>query len=283
MEKVSIVLPVYNGQKYLRESIESILKQTYEDYELIIVNDASTDHTLEIAAEYAAKDSRIRVFSNDHNSKLPQSLNNGFAQASGEFYTWTSDDNVMLPDCLERMVETFREHPEVDLIYGKQAFIDESGKITGHRKYPKDMDDIYIRDIVGACFMYRKKVQEKLGGYDISKFLVEDYDFWLRAYEQFRFYYLPEELYLYRNHPGSLTSRRTEDQKQAVIQLLQDALQRISDPKKRVKIEAGLSYQYFWLSDYYFKKIRHSSITKDWAALLPHRIKVMAKELFGRQ
>ena len=90
--KVSIILPTYNGKKYIRDSIESIINQTYTNWELIIVNDCSTDDTQKIIEEYQQKDKRIIVINNEKNLKLPASLNRGFEEASGEYYTWTSDD-----------------------------------------------------------------------------------------------------------------------------------------------------------------------------------------------
>ena len=105
MPKVSIVLPCYNGEKYLRESINSIIKQTYQDWELIIVDDCSVDRSLEIAYEYMKNDSRIKVIHNESNCKLPCSLNIGFANATGELLSWTSDDNIYYPEALEIMVD----------------------------------------------------------------------------------------------------------------------------------------------------------------------------------
>ena len=91
---VSIVLPVYNGEEYLEKSIESVLRQTYENFEFIIVNDGSTDHTKEIVDKYALIDNRIRVI-HKQNEKLPKTLSRGFSEARGEFFTWTSADNIM--------------------------------------------------------------------------------------------------------------------------------------------------------------------------------------------
>ena len=89
---ISIVLPVYNGEQYIDKAVESIIGQTYKNWELILVNDCSTDHTLEILEEYAGKDVRIRIINNTHNLKLPASLNVGFENAKGRYLTWTSDD-----------------------------------------------------------------------------------------------------------------------------------------------------------------------------------------------
>ncbi len=276
--KVSIVLPVYNGERYLKKALHSIIRQTFTDFELIIVNDASTDHSLEIAEKYAAKDPRIKVYTNEKNSKLPQSLNNGFARASGELFTWTSDDNILHPNFLKRMVETLDEHPDVDLVYGMQQYIDENGKPYAVRDYPKDLDDIYYKDTVAACFMYRRKVHEELGGYDTSKFLVEDYDFWLRAYEKFKFYFLPEILYSYRMHKGSLTGQRRVEIKKRAIALREDILARTEDPKIRAKLSAGLAEDYMFISDIYIRKVKKAGDKDMFRSQIKRRLRMIASE-----
>ena len=101
---VSVVLPTYNGSKWLSQSIDSILKQTYRNLELIIVDDASTDSTPELIMSFASRDPRIRIISHKSNKKLPQSLNDGFAIANGDYFTWTSDDNWYEPTAIEEMV-----------------------------------------------------------------------------------------------------------------------------------------------------------------------------------
>ena len=117
MPKVSIVLPTYNGEKFIRESIDSILYQTFTDWELIIVNDCSTDGTPNIVNRYAASDSRIRVIHNKENQKLPESLNIGFREARGEYLTWTSDDNMYLPSALEKMIIIIYQLPWNEWMY----------------------------------------------------------------------------------------------------------------------------------------------------------------------
>ena len=100
---ISIVLPIYNGEKYMRKSIDSVLAQTYANWELLIIDDGSTDNTAIIAQEYAANDSRIRYYKNPENMRLPKTLNRGFSLAGGDFLTWTSDDNYYYPTALETM------------------------------------------------------------------------------------------------------------------------------------------------------------------------------------
>src|SRR3989304_1114440 len=100
--KVSIVLPTYNGARYIRQSIDSCVHQTYRNIELIIVDDASTDNTPEIIASY--KDERIKYFRHEKNMGLPHALNAGFAEANGDCLTWTSDDNYYAKEAIEKML-----------------------------------------------------------------------------------------------------------------------------------------------------------------------------------
>lgn len=219
---VSIVLPVYNGEKYIRESIESVINQTYQDWELIIVNDCSTDNSESIAQEYANKDSRIVVITNEVNSKLPKSLNNGFQLAKGEYFTWTSDDNIFKENAIEKMVTCLVDNPSVDVVYSYFDLIDENGDVKdldSHRQSLIMCDVEYINknpstgimNFVGACFLYKSEVHYKLEGYDESLFLVEDFDFWLRARRYFTYMQLKEWLYLYRHHENALSSTRRCD------------------------------------------------------------------------
>ncbi len=280
--KISIVMPVYNGERYLAGAIRSILEQTYRDFELIIVNDASTDGSLKIAEEFSARDSRIRVYTNEQNQKLPRSLNIGFSHCTGELYTWTSDDNLLLPTFCEEMHRAFIEHPEADVVFARMNNMYENGRVFGTTQEPGELNNIYIRNIVAACFMYRSKVQEELGGYDETKFLVEDYDFWLRAYERFQFYYLPEILYSYRYHESSLTSRRWKDIKLRSALLLEEIEGRTTDPRALEKIQTGLSRYYQALSHYYFQQVRAAGNSADCRQLLKDRGRKFVSELVKR-
>ena len=105
---ISIILPTYNGEKYLSQAIESILSQTEQDWELILVNDCSTDRTGDICQAYTLKDPRIRVIHNEGNRKLPGSLNRGFREAHGDYLTWTSDDNL-LDNCKCKLNSCFNQ------------------------------------------------------------------------------------------------------------------------------------------------------------------------------
>jgi glycosyltransferase involved in cell wall biosynthesis len=204
MPRISIILPSYNGSRYLREAIESCLAQTYQDWELILVDDCSTDSTSDIMAEYAARDPRVRVIRHETNRKLPQALNTGHEAAVGEYLTWTSDDNRFLPPALEEMIGFLDQHPSVALVYADCVLIDNHGRFV--RNFPVQAPSrlAYVNALV-ACFLYRRTLYETLGGYDVDLFLAEDYEFWLRAYRQFELAPLHKVLYEYRWHNESLT------------------------------------------------------------------------------
>lgn len=205
---VSIILPTYNGEFFLRESIESCLRQTYTNIELIVVNDCSVDKTEELILSYA--DDRLRYVKNETNQKLPKSLNIGFSNANGEYLTWTSDDNFYKDDAIKRMVNQL-ENCNADIVYANYHTINNSGEIVGKRMVGL-RKNVLLDNVVKACFLYKKEVQDKLNGYNPELFLVEDYDFWIRAaYNDFKFSPINELLYNYRFHENSLTeSRRTE-------------------------------------------------------------------------
>jgi len=206
---VSIVLPTHNGARYLEQAVQSCLDQTYRNWELIIVDDASTDETPALIARLVAADSRIRSIRNEVNQKLPGALNTGFAQARGEYLTWTSDDNLYRPHALTRMVEVLESRPEVDIVYTDYTDIDKEGNPVRSVKVPAP-EELVNRNCIGPCFLYRRAVHTMLGGYAEDMYLAEDYEFWLRASILFRFEPLHIDLYLYRHHDTSLTALQGE-------------------------------------------------------------------------
>lgn len=211
MPKITIVLPTYNGEQYIKESIESIINQTFKDWELIIVNDGSIDNTLMIINAYAKLDPRIQIINNDENKKLPQSLNIGFSYARGKYYTWTSDDNLYLPDALCKMNKYLDEHLQEVMVCAEYAVIDSEGKKM-YDSSPYDKDYMYVRNRVGACFLYRSEIVDAIGGYNPNSFLVEDYEYWLRILFKYNSIgNINEKLYLYRIHDKSLSENRKKD------------------------------------------------------------------------
>lgn len=216
---VSIVLPTYNGKRYLEESVQSVIDQTYDNWELIIVDDASTDDTPALIEKLVQRDDRITSIRHAQNRKLPGALNTGFAAARGHYFTWTSDDNLYRAHALAVMVQELENNPQIGLVYSDYSFIDDGGHVTGRAVVaPPNM--LVRKATVDACFLYRRVVHETLNGYDETLFLIEDYDFWLRASMHFTFLPIHEDLYQYRYHDTSLTTTRH----QQVMQLREEML-----------------------------------------------------------
>lgn len=244
MPKVSIVLPCYNGAALLGEAINSCLNQTFKDWELIIINDCSTDNTLEVANSFAEKDKRIKVFTNEKNSKLPASLNNGFRRAIGEYWTWTSDDNLLHPTMLEEMVNYLDEHDEVGFVAADEDFIDMEGNVIGTHILPDDLDiRLPLNCYIGAAFMYRSDVARKAGEYREDLFLVEDFEYFLRLLDYCRLERIPKILYSYRDNPGSLTATR---QKEIAERLVRFRLMYLEKAEKRLAEYPKLLVLYYY-------------------------------------
>lgn len=214
---VSIVLPVFNGEKYLSQSVESVLNQSYHNIELIIVNDCSTDHTESIILSYASRDSRIVYIKNESNLRLPASLNRGFSAASGEYYSWTSDDNLYHPNAIGKMCAFLKEHNEYGMVACDYQAMNESG-IVQKTVRVGEAENLISSNVVGACFLYRKSVAKVVGEYRTDLFLVEDYDYWLRVSRQFPIAFHHETLYDYRLHEKSLTSERAAEIRSVLLQ-----------------------------------------------------------------
>lgn len=222
---VSIVLPVYNGGDLLIKSIESVLRQTYSNFELIIVNDGSTDNTPDIIDQYASRDARIRVIHKE-NEKLPRTLSRGFREARGEFFTWTSADNIMGDLCVEKMVTELNDFPDTGMVFANIRLIDEDDNpIVTNKWYankychenvmlPHCMLELntYANNYIGAAFMYRAHVAHVLEGYSAMKYCTEDYDYWMRINSLFllRHTCFQDPIYSYRFHSQSLTYRDKE-------------------------------------------------------------------------
>ena len=209
---VSIILPVYNGEKYLCESIDSVLAQTYTNWELIIVDDCSTDSSPDISKAYAAADPRIHYYRNEQNLRLPRNLNRGFTLAKGNYLTWTSDDNRYRPTAIERMINELQAQ-RADFVFASCRIIDGDGKAIEYIMVNENSHKRIVgENPVGACFMYTRRAYETVGEYDPDLTLVEDFDYWQRIYAAFGAVTISDILYDYRWHDGALTSTMKKDQ-----------------------------------------------------------------------
>ncbi len=207
---VSIILPTYNGSRYLPQSVESCLGQTYKNLELIVVDDGSTEDIVGILKPY--KDPRLRIFRHEKNLGLPQALNTGFRNSTGKYLTWTSDDNYYADEAIEEMSRFLQTYPEVDFVYADSYILDESDGNPAPKVQRNALpEDLSVRNGIGACFLYKRKVYETIGEYNPRFFLAEDYDYWIRVAQRFRMQRLFRPLYYYRFHRNSLTLRYSRE------------------------------------------------------------------------
>jgi glycosyltransferase involved in cell wall biosynthesis len=223
---VSVVLPVYNQADMLGDAIESVLRQTYDRFELIVVDDGSEDGVAEVLRRYLGHPG-VRVL-RQANQQLPAALSNGFAFARGEFRTWTSADNLMDSKQLACLIAFLGAHPDPAMVYADYVAIDDRGEPLADPSFrpqnrrpptspeihlPRDPREInVVRDnFIGPCFLYRSVVGRLIGDYDPG-LGVEDYDYWMRVNHAFRIEHLgtDQTLYRYRVHNRSLSGRAVE-------------------------------------------------------------------------
>lgn len=206
--KVTVLMPVYNAERYLREAIDSILNQTFRDYEFLIINDASTDNTAKILKSY--KDSRIRIITNTINLGLTKSLNNGLKIAKGEYVARQDGDDDSLPTRFNEQVHFLNQNRNIGLVGSSWYLIDEEGKNIQICKSYNGKQAIHF--MCHGSVMIRKSALDKIGYYrEIFKY-AQDYDLWLRFSEKYDVANLQKPLYKLRVHQSSISSSKKQEQ-----------------------------------------------------------------------
>ena len=212
--KVSVLMTVYNGEKFLRESIESILCQTFDDFEFIIIDDGSTDASPNIMASFS--DPRL-VFVQQENIGQTKSLNKGLHLARGEYVARQDADDISLPDRFEKQAAYLDAHPEVVVVGGSVIRVDEQGNALRRLVFPQTHRKVRkrlrqgINPLVHTTVMFRRREIVSLGGYNEHFPVIQDCELWFRVSECFRLANLPDVLCYYRFHPKSLSSSYTMD------------------------------------------------------------------------
>lgn len=240
--KVSVVMSVFNGEVHLREAIESILNQTFSDFEFIVVNDGSTDRTHEIIEEFAQKDKRLRVITNQNNLGLTKSLNRAVKLAKGDYIARMDADDIALPERLEKQVKFLESHEEVGLLGTSYYEVDATGGVIGKKELPstdKEIRSVLIKynPFFHASVMMRREVFEVVGLYDELIPFAQDYDLWLRIAEKFKVFNLPEPLMKRRYSKANISISRENEQIKWALRVRMRALKRGSFP----------SWQWFYL------------------------------------
>jgi glycosyltransferase involved in cell wall biosynthesis len=223
--RVSILIAAYNAEKYISQTIESVLSQTCADWELIVCDDGSSDATGSIVQSYAQCDSRIKL-THQTNAGGAAARNTAYALSSGDYIVLLDADDMILPDKLQLQVSLLDRHPEAGLVYGDTWFCDQDGKRIQleSERYPgqHQQGDLFALICCGNMMavhsaMVRRSVIEAVGGiHHPTKMQIADWDLWVRIAERFSFVYHPEPVADYRLHP--MMSARQDDALKQVLQ-----------------------------------------------------------------
>jgi GT2 family glycosyltransferase len=223
-------MPVYNAERYVTEAVESILAQTLSDFELLIVNDGSTDGTAGILRRYAARERRISLLEHAVNAGFLNSLNELLASAQGEFIARMDGDDAVLTNYLARPIDHFRQHPECVAVGCWVQVIDPDGEPIWTVKRPvahEEIDRAHIRgETLITGLMARRFALVAEGGYRPGTETCEDLDLYLRLAERGRLANIPEALYKYRMQFNSISHSRQAEQARVLESVLRDARRR---------------------------------------------------------
>jgi glycosyltransferase involved in cell wall biosynthesis len=212
MPKISVILPVFNGGKFIAEAVQSILDQTFKDFELIIINDASTDNTLDIVSSF--NDSRINIINNAENLRVVKSLNKGLKIATGEFIARMDGDDIAHPLRFEKQLAYMAQHSDVDVcatqvkVFGSQNYV--TRQYEQHEFVKASL--LFLNNIIHPSVMFRRSAfaQNDLS-YDESYDNAEDYALWVKIINQHTFAILPDVLLQYRIHNSNVSVQKADN------------------------------------------------------------------------
>jgi len=223
MSIISIIIPAYNAEKTIQETIKSVLNQTFSDFELIIINDGSQDSTLEIVSTF--QDPRLKVYSYS-NAGLSATRNRGIFLAKGEYISFIDADDLWTVDKLESQFKALQENPKAAVAYSWTAHIDESSQFLRSGPQAAFNDDVYaklfLEDFIGngSNPLIRAQAFDEVGNFDESLLAVEDWDMWLRLAARYHFVAVPYPQILYRMSVSSMSFdvRKMEESSLRVIE-----------------------------------------------------------------
>lgn len=250
--EISVIMSVYNGETYLKEAIESVINQTFQNWELVVINDCSTDSTSTILAEFASRDERIKVHTNEVNLKLPASLNKAISLSSGKYIARMDADDICLPDRLLKQFRFMEENEDVALSSCRFMTVKNGVYMSGGAGGRKDNDAIRAMLLVTNPILHpgviaKSEVMKKLG-YDTTLTCTEDLELWTRmAMDNQKMEILPECLLIYRLHDKQITSTTLERQHIEVTKIQQKYY-------KAFAAEMNDDMKAFYISGVYFKE-----------------------------
>ncbi len=205
--KISVLLPVYNGEKYLKESIDSILQQTFSDFELLVISDGSTDESHRIIESYT--DKRIRFIKNEKNKGLIFTLNRGLGEARGKYIARMDQDDISIPSRLQEQYDFLERNTGVALVGGWAEIIDENNNHLGYKRLPSEyflikFELLFRNPFIHSTIFFRKEIIQRLGGYNKDYEHAEDYELYSEMSDKYKIVNLPKILLKFRVHSQSI-------------------------------------------------------------------------------
>ncbi|MCS7018151.1 MAG: glycosyltransferase family 2 protein [Cytophagales bacterium] len=276
--EISVILPVYNAEKYVAAAIESILNQTFTNFELLLINDASTDSSAAILESYAARDARIRLIHNSENLGLTATLNKAIDLCQGEYIARMDADDISLPHRLATQVNFLEKHPEIGFCSCWVAIIDSQGELTGEQWVMRlGSPQIYARMYFHNCFVHTGIMMRRryaLLKYDAAQYPIqEDYEFWMRLIKVTQAALIPEILVYYRVHQQSITSSKNSQAKRYTRQIVSNQLQTLGLHPSESELDLHLAIGDQIISpDSAFIVAAHDWLLKLWQAFTRHHI-----------
>ncbi len=212
---VTILMSVYNGEKYLEQAVDSMLAQTYGDFEFLVINDGSSDRSRAILDGY--KDPRMRVVDNEGNIGLTKSLNRGIRMSKSRYIARMDADDVSMPDRLEKEVRFLDAHPEIGAVGCNVRLIDGDGNDAGAMAFPETSGHIrwymlFFNPLAHPSMLIRREALERAGGYNEEIRYAQDYELWCRMAPTTRFWNLQETLLCFRMHGQKVSVKNTAEQ-----------------------------------------------------------------------
>lgn len=278
---VSVVLPVWNGERFLSEAIESVLSQTLEAFDLLVVDDGSTDATLDIAQTFARRDPRVHVISLPRTG-IANALNAGISNARGRYVARMDADDISLPSRLEKQVAYLDAHPECVAVGSAIEVIDEAGAHVGTKTFPADHADINHTLISGwttalahPTVMTRREALLSVGAYRPDRVPSEDLDLWFRLSRIGKLANMSEQLLRYRRHRDTVGVRDHVRQLEVGAEIINEVRkERGLHPLKPRVVSTPRSR----LASYHFECTRIALMSGPRAAAIKHARATIASE-----
>ena len=256
MPTISVIIPAYNAERTILETITSVQQQTFSDFEIIVINDGSTDRTLEILS--TVKDPRLKIFSYS-NGGVPVARNHGLEHATGDLIAFLDADDLWTPDKLELQLTTLQQHPEAGVAYSWIYNMDEKGESFSAGNPFLCAGNVYAQLLVenfivnGSNCLIRKQAVESVGEFDFSVPGADDWDYWLRLALHWPFVVVPKPQIFYRQSSGSVSSK-VEAMEKNILRVIEKGFQAAPLEMQSLKNQS-YAYNYRYLAQMYLTRV----------------------------